>query len=83
VEQKLGGSDASKLWEGMGYVFVAVGLLFVTLVGLQLITEFLTHNLWNVWGLVIALLGGLCFHAGGRWLIKNRRPPFTPPRQHG
>jgi hypothetical protein len=50
--------------------------------GGQLIDEFFTHNLWNVWGLVAAFLMALGMFAGGRWLIKHRRQPFTSPRQH-
>lgn len=82
IEQKAGGSDVPKLWTGMGYVFAAFGLILMTVTGGQLINELLTHNLWNVWGLVAAFVMALGLYAGGRWLIKHRRQPFTPPRQH-
>lgn len=82
IEQKAGGSDLPKLWAGMGYVFAAFGLILMTVTGGQLINELLTHNFWNVWGLVAAFVMALGLYAGGRWLIKHRRQPFTPPRQH-
>ena len=82
IEEKAGGSFYPKMWAGMGYVFAAFGLFSMFIVGIQLINEFVTHNLWNVWGLVAAFVMGLGLFAGGRWLIKNRRQPFTPPPHH-
>jgi membrane-associated PAP2 superfamily phosphatase len=65
-----------------GVCLAGFGLILMIATGGQLIDEFLTHNLWNVWGLVAAFLMALGMFAGGRWLIKHRRQPFTPPRQH-
>ncbi len=70
-----------KIWAGLGYVAFAFGLLFVLTAAGSLIGQFLTHNLWNVWGGVAAGIGGVGFALAGRWLIRNRRQPFTPPAQ--
>jgi hypothetical protein len=67
-----------RIWAGMGYVVFAFGLLFIVVAAGSLVEQFLTHNLWNVWGTIAAGVGGVGFVFAGRWLIRNRRQPFTP-----
>jgi hypothetical protein len=67
-----------KIWAGMGYVAIAFGLLFIVVAASSLVEQFLTQNLWNVWGALAAGIGGVGFVLAGRWLTHNRRQPFTP-----
>jgi hypothetical protein len=68
-----------RMWAGMGYVLFAFGLLFVVTAAGSLVEQFLAHDLWNVWGAIAAGAGGVGLVFAGRWLVRNRRQPFTPP----
>lgn len=62
----------------MGYFLLASGLLVVAMSAGSLVEQVLTHNLWNVWGTIAGGAGGVGLVFAGRWLVRNRRQPFTP-----
>jgi hypothetical protein len=78
LEKKMGGPKAPGMWAGIGYAWFGLGLIMAIVSGGGLVAALVVHNYENLWGKVIALAMSLGLAGAGRWLIRNRRQPFTP-----
>jgi hypothetical protein len=69
-----------RFWAGLGWLAVVFGWFFMVVAPIGLIVGLVNRDYSVVAGNAIALLFAYVFFLrGGRWLVRNRRQPFTPP----
>lgn len=71
-----------RYWAGVGWASLAAGILFFVVAPFGLVVGLVRPDYGLAVGNAIGLLMAYGFVRAGRWLIRNRRQPFTPPHEH-
>jgi hypothetical protein len=79
VEQSLRRLDESpRVWAAMGWGTLALGAIMVVLIGRGLAFALSSRDYEHLWGKVFGFAISLGVVVVGRWLTRDRRPPFKP-----